>query len=157
MRAVGDDELALRVRATARPQVRDLVRERVAQKHILPLLTLTRDAARQDDWLTATLSVVGVPPDATPSELLDQQRAVMAKNLDGFELVSGPAPVTVDGVVGAELGGRYRVRRGAKDEQVASLVRVFARGGLEVLFTSVWSARADGEPARAVAQGLHFF
>ncbi len=161
LRAVGDDEIAARVRASASPKVRDLIRARVAQKHALPLLTLAKDAdaSHVDTWLTVTLSVVGVPADTTADEMMDQQRTVMAKHLDGFDITSPAAPVALDGVTGSAMAGHYKVRRGGDLRPVASENRAFVRDGLAYLLVAVWS---EGETesaaqAKAVFGGLHFY
>lgn len=139
LHAVGDDELAVRVRASSTPKVRDLVRARVSQARLLPLLTLARDGSA-DDWVAVTISVLGVPVDATAAELLDQQRAVMAKNLTGYALASPPSPLVVDDLKGAELSATYRIPRQGRDVPVDAHVRAFVREGMAILVTVVTSA-----------------
>ncbi len=161
LRAVGDDELATRVRASASPKVRDLIRARVAQKRALPLLTLAKDAdaAHADAWLTVTLSVVAVPVDATAPELMDQQRATMTKHLDAYEVTQASSPISVDGLAGASLAGHHDVKRGADVVRVASESRVFIRDGLAYLIVAIWSEleAASAGQARAALDAVHFY
>jgi hypothetical protein len=151
-RVLGDDDLAARVRASANPRLTAALQGRASQKKALPLLTLSKDAA--DGGLTVTLSVMLVPPDATAAELVAQQRAVMAENLEGFAVADGPKDRTVDGVLGSELGSRYVVR----GKQTAASLRVFVRRGLAVLAIAAWPEQAShAEDARLTLDGLHFY
>lgn len=148
LRVLGDDDLAARVRASANPRLTAALQGRASQKKALPLLTLSKDS------LSVTLSVMLVPKDATATELVAQQRAVMSENLERFEVGAEPRERSVDGVAGSELVSRYLVR----NVKMAAALRIFVREGLAVL---VIAAAPDGSPlveeGRGLLDGLRFY
>ena len=150
---LGDDELSARIRASANPHLVTQLRERIREGKGIPLLALTRGTT-DADGLSVTLSVVGVPGDATAAELMDHEQAVMKASLASFTVDTPAQEHDVDGVGGFELITRYVL---AKDRHVRSRLRLFVRRGVATLVTAVWPD-ADGrdEEIARVLDGLHF-
>ncbi len=150
---VGDDELSARIRAAANPHLQADLRKHAAEKKGIPLLTLTQSDV--PDPLNVTLSVVVVPADATPIEMMTHQQTVMSENLSGFETKSAPKDLSLDGVAGAEMTTRYQNKDRA---HLASRVRLFVRNGVATLVVAVWPEAAQGraEDAARLLEGLHF-
>ena len=150
---LGDDELSTRIRASANPHLVVELRQRIRGGRGIPLLALTRGTT-EADGLSVTLSVVGVPGDATAAEMMEQQQSVMKENLTSFAVVAPVQERKVDSVDGCDLTTHYVL---AKERHVRSRIRIFVRGGVATLVTAVWPD-ADGrdEEIARVLDGLHF-
>jgi hypothetical protein len=148
---MGDDELAARIRASANPHLQADLRQHASEKKGIPLLVLSQGA---DKPLNVTLSVVVVPADASPAELMAHQQSVMTENLPSFETTSSPKPITLDGVSGIAMTTRYDDAR--DHHRTASQVRLYVRNGLATLLVAVWPDGPADEAAH-ILDGLHFY
>jgi hypothetical protein len=158
-RVLGDEELAARVRANADLRLNRSLREQAKQKKSLPLLTLDKQVSDASDFVNVSLVVALVPGDATASEVLAQQQALMKDHLASFEVVEAPKPRAIGSTKGMELVSRAMMKRGGEAKRVASIVRVFVRDGMAITVTAVWpdGAGARGEEARLMLENLQFY
>ena len=151
-RVMGDAELEARIRASASVKLQADLRKHASEKKGIPLLALSREG------LSVTLSVVVVPADATPAELIAQQEKTMTAALKDFQVTSPAAAVTLDGVPGVVMS--------ARSEGHSMMVRLYVRRGavdagadastIATLLTAVWSDKNAPYDLGTTLDGLHF-
>jgi hypothetical protein len=142
---MGDSELEARVRGAASVQLQADLRKHAGEKKGLPLLVLSRDG------VYVTLSVVVVPADATPTEIMAQQTTAISENTKAFETTSPAKDITLDGIPGSAMSATYEDHA----HRVSVVIRLYVRNGVATLLVAVWPDSAHGEDVPSVLDGLH--